>query len=262
VLSLTFALMAVYYATNQQRILGRFLKAKDIRIWIRGGQRKSALRMYAPGLDAMLSQSRQRDGSIGEQDSEQARNQIITPSRPGFVSVLRRLASGIETSDPHDYNPDLSRIGNFKTDIINHCFTPGVASVITISAPQGLLSASLTSLLISLGVYLYFIWHRDLDGAAGHHDSRNVFILYVIGVVVGNYVYSISTLFQDDETRSERQIVEAYLEKYIATHHEVVARWGNHTGRAEDGIPLDRMGNRNGEQTAELQRPQEHATEG
>ena len=29
--------MAVYYATTQQRNMGRLLDAKDIRLWIRGG---------------------------------------------------------------------------------------------------------------------------------------------------------------------------------------------------------------------------------
>ncbi|EDO01032.1 predicted protein [Sclerotinia sclerotiorum 1980 UF-70] len=41
VMSLTFALVAVYYSVAQQRILGRLIKAKDVRNWIRG--RKQAI---------------------------------------------------------------------------------------------------------------------------------------------------------------------------------------------------------------------------
>lgn len=37
VFSLTAALMAVYYATTQQRTMGRLLTVRQVRQWIRGG---------------------------------------------------------------------------------------------------------------------------------------------------------------------------------------------------------------------------------
>jgi hypothetical protein len=84
---------------------------------------------------------------------------------------------------------------NFQLDIIESCFTPSEASVITISAPQMLLSASLLMLLIALGIYLGFLWTRSLDQSAGINDSRSVFITYVVGLAVSGFVYSISQLF-------------------------------------------------------------------
>ncbi|TGO42753.1 hypothetical protein BHYA_0005g00180 [Botrytis hyacinthi] len=36
VMSLTFSLASVYYSLTQQRILGRLIRAKDVRHWIRG----------------------------------------------------------------------------------------------------------------------------------------------------------------------------------------------------------------------------------
>jgi len=71
-------------------------------------------------------------------------------------------------------------------------FLPSAASVLTISAPNMLLSASLNAFLIGLGVYLGFVWTRNLDALAGPHDSRDVFITYVISLAVCYGVYSLS----------------------------------------------------------------------
>ncbi len=50
VLSVTFALMAVYYATTQPRTLGQLLNAKDVRLWIRGGNRQSENGRIVPSV--------------------------------------------------------------------------------------------------------------------------------------------------------------------------------------------------------------------
>jgi hypothetical protein len=72
VLSLTFALMAVYYATTQQRTLGRLLKAKDVRLWIRGGNRQSEAARLVPSINDIITGVRCNRRSSRSQDSEQA----------------------------------------------------------------------------------------------------------------------------------------------------------------------------------------------
>jgi len=57
-----------------------------------------------------------------------------------------------------------------------------------------LLSASLGCILIAFGVYFGFTWTRKLDEDASRDDSRNVFIVYVMGLAVSWLVYSISGL--------------------------------------------------------------------
>ncbi len=59
-------------------------------------------------------------------------------------------------SDPDDYTPD-SSVRDIRSNIIYHCFTPSAACVITIAAPQMLLSSSLAMLLIALGIYFGFM---------------------------------------------------------------------------------------------------------
>jgi hypothetical protein len=151
----------------------------------------------------------------------------------------------------------------FEKDIIRCCFTPSVAFVITISAPQMLLSGCLLMLLTALGIYLGFLWTRSLNTNAGNNDSRSVFITYVVGLAVSGFVYSISQRFQDGEKRPERQIVERYFRGYVDAHPGVVRSWGvnasfdvalaftpilsgNNAGQAEEsqaeqGSPADRQ---------------------
>jgi hypothetical protein len=114
------------------------------------------------------------------------------------------------SSDPDDYTPDLSNIEDIKSNIIYHCFTPSVASVLTISAPQMMLKASLGMLLIGLAIYFGFLWTRNLDTNAGFHDSRNVFITYAAGlaiaVIVYNLYYSFRMMISVPNTRLLKRI--------------------------------------------------------
>ena len=60
---------------------------------------------------------------------------------------------------------------------------PAPSSVVTVSAPGLLLSASLCFLLIGFGIYLGFMWTRTLDDLAGPNDNRDVFIVYIVSLV-------------------------------------------------------------------------------
>ncbi|CAI6090554.1 unnamed protein product [Clonostachys chloroleuca] len=57
---------------------------------------------------------------------------------------------------------------------------PALSSTITVSAPSLLLSSSLLLLLAGMGVFLGFVWSRDLDVDAGVGDNKSVFVVYVV----------------------------------------------------------------------------------
>jgi hypothetical protein len=101
-----------------------------------------------------------------------------------------------------------------------------------------MLTASLGMLLTGLAIYFGFLWTRNLDTNAGFHDSRNVFITYAAGLAIAVVVYNLSLFFQDDDQRSERQIVEAYLDDYLSNHPNAVTRWGLDHPQLENGIQL------------------------
>lgn len=213
--------MAVYYATTQHRTLGRLLSASQVRAWIRGGIGVPERLRIIPSLKQILSESK-RFAVLGELIEN---NIALHP----FLSIL--AFSGL--SDRHHLcDPEEFGVGGvnaisptqIKYSLMRQCFAPGVASVITMSAPQMLLSASLLALLLALGVYLGFVWTRDLDTAAGLYDSRNVFIMYIVGLVVCVLVYSISQLIQNEDSRSEITIIEDYLRDYVHSHPELLRR--------------------------------------
>ncbi|KIM98299.1 hypothetical protein OIDMADRAFT_90904, partial [Oidiodendron maius Zn] len=166
VFSLTSSLIAVYYATTQQRVMGRLLQAKQVRGWIRGR----------------------------------------LPVQKGDSLWQLKISSKFRC-DPADYRPITSDPAKILFEIRDQCFTPSVASVITISAPQILLSASLFALLLALGMYFGFVWTRNLDADAGKDSSRNLLIFYLITLTLCFVVYSVSRLIQDDDARSEGVIL-------------------------------------------------------
>jgi hypothetical protein len=80
---------------------------------------------------------------------------------------------------------------------------PSAAAVLTMSAPGMLLTASLHSFLIAMGIYFGFLWTRNLDDNTGLNDSQSNFVTYVVslGVCYGIYAMSrtVSTCQRDFE---------------------------------------------------------------
>ncbi|APA10841.1 hypothetical protein sscle_07g056110 [Sclerotinia sclerotiorum 1980 UF-70] len=183
VMSLTFALVAVYYSVAQQRILGRLIKAKDVRNWIRG--RKQAI------------------------------NRIFSIE----------IGLELDPCEPDEYTPRISDVREFKKDFERQCFIPSPLSVITLSAPQMLLSGSLCLLLIALGIYLGKFWIRKLDSTESSTDARNVFIFYFIGLYLSGGMYVVLGWFHSKEERSESEIIDGYLHEYLANHPDALSRW-------------------------------------
>lgn len=65
-LSLTSALLAVYYSTTQYRSLGQLLQPEQIRLWIRGGRRNQDLSgRILPTLDQLVRNISQMTGDKG-----------------------------------------------------------------------------------------------------------------------------------------------------------------------------------------------------
>ncbi|KAJ8068877.1 hypothetical protein OCU04_002561 [Sclerotinia nivalis] len=183
VMSLTFALVSVYYSVAQQRILGRLINARDVRDWIRG--------------------------------RKQAVNRIFS-IQVGFE---------LDPCEPDEYTPRSSDIHDFKKDFERQCFIPSPLSVITLSAPQMLLSGSLCLLLIALGIYLGKFWIRELDSTEPSTDARNVFIFYFIGLYIPGGIYVVLGWFHGKEERSESEIIDGYLHEYLASHPDALSRW-------------------------------------
>ena len=69
---------------------------------------------------------------------------------------------------------------------------PAASSILTISGPIMMLSASLNSFLAGFGVYLGIMWTKGLDEDADPGDSHNVFLVYVIGLGVCYCIYALS----------------------------------------------------------------------
>lgn len=132
-------------------------------------------------MGRLLQASQVRAWIRGEPDEE--------PEIPTKESIDRVLGSG--------------RFFWHGRSILNP-FRPSLASVLTISAPQLLLSASLYSFLIGLGVYVSFVWRRQLDPKAGFNDSRNIFITYVVSIAVCEIIYSISAMTQEEVKAGNR----------------------------------------------------------
>ncbi|KAI8938203.1 hypothetical protein NX059_005863 [Plenodomus lindquistii] len=86
---------------------------------------------------------------------------------------------------------------------------PSTASVLTVSAPNMLLSASLNSFLVGLGVYFGQIWIRSLDEDAGDYASRAVFITYIVSLLVCYSIFGLSSLVVAGESyQSEREFLD------------------------------------------------------
>ncbi|KAI0817093.1 hypothetical protein GGR55DRAFT_3257 [Xylaria sp. FL0064] len=72
---------------------------------------------------------------------------------------------------------------------------PPVASVIIVSAPFALLVLALHSFLIGFGIWLGFVWTRNLDPDAAQGGSRAVFITYAVGLGTCYGVYTLTNLY-------------------------------------------------------------------
>ncbi|KAI9641689.1 hypothetical protein NHQ30_009545 [Ciborinia camelliae] len=139
--------------------------------------------------------------------------------------------------EPDDYVPGFSDVRDFKKQFRRQCFVPNPFSVITLSAPQMLLSGSLYLLLVALGIYLGQFWTHELDSTERSTDAKNVFIMYIVGLYLSGGMYAILGWIGNDDNRSDTEIVDGYLNEYLASHPDALARWNVDTHwRLRDGV--------------------------
>jgi len=156
--------------------MGRLLCCSQVRVWIRGA--------------ADTKKNREREKPIAE--------------------LLRAAA---DTKKNYEREQTIKKcIGDGVDDFKTYC--PAIASVIAMSAPSMLLAASLIALLLGFGVYLGFVWRRDLDTAAGSNGNRDVFIVYIAGVVLSFAVYVFSSIVKNDEHGHGNDLLYPCLEDH------------------------------------------------
>ena len=122
-------------------------------------------------------------------------------------------------------------------------FTPSLYAVLTISAPQWLLSASLISLLVAFGTYLGFVWTHKLDKNVDPNDSRNVFVTYLTALGASFFAYSLSNLRgildSTSDFREEHILVLRAAETWIrCNRHEVNLDSTRQEADEENGLHL------------------------
>ena len=151
----------------------------------------------------------------------------IDLTRNGFVFDLTYSPSNdFPPCDPADIDPVDLRGRLIQRELSKRCFRPSISSVITISAPQVLLSTSIATLLVALGVYLGFTWTRNLDSDAGENDSRNVFIMFLVGLLLCVVIYSISGSIKEGEEDGELLIIASNMKIWAMDHRDLVQTWG------------------------------------
>ncbi|GAB1313551.1 hypothetical protein MFIFM68171_03761 [Madurella fahalii] len=91
-----------------------------------------------------------------------------------------RLWMALNDNDDNDDNDDSQNKEEERSEQLLASLAPASSSTITVSAPSLLLSSSLLLLLAGMGVFLGFVWSRDLDVDAGVGDSKSVFVVYVV----------------------------------------------------------------------------------
>jgi hypothetical protein len=63
---------------------------------------------------------------------------------------------------------------------VGHPVIPRLPLVLLLCAPKTFLDYAIVAYVLGLGVYLGFVWQNSLDVDAGHNDSRNIFIVFLI----------------------------------------------------------------------------------
>jgi hypothetical protein len=217
--------MAVFYASRQQRTMGRLLTARQVRRWIRGGGA-----YLEQGHSPLLHWAQKRmEGAIKH-----------NTTAVNSLSVMRSLNRQSLLRDPDELKLDSSMWSNaepriLKRYIIYSCFLPAETSVITLSAQQLLLNLSLLTLLLALFLYLESTWWNELDDG-GVSSALDIFIGYIMAVLFCFLVYSITSFTRTVDVRNELGIIDGYLQECVTEHPDVVEKWGVKPVETEEGL--------------------------
>lgn len=89
---------------------------------------------------------------------------------------------------------------------------PSAATVLTVSAPNALLSLAVHAFLIGFGIYLGFVWTESLDQSSTPSDNRAIFVTYIVGVSVCYSLYALSNIAASGES-DEKVLLGKLLQK-------------------------------------------------
>ncbi|KAI1352397.1 hypothetical protein F5Y01DRAFT_313868 [Xylaria sp. FL0043] len=109
---------------------------------------------------------------------------------------------------------------------------PPVASVIIVSAPFALLVLALHSFLIGFGIWLGYVWTRNLDPDAAPGGSRAVFITYAVGLGTCYTIYTLTNLYGGSQKPLSKWVDE--LEQRIL--HELRSKTARPDRDSEQGV--------------------------
>jgi ankyrin repeat protein len=154
--SLVSSLLAVYYANNQAWKVGYLLLGNKLRKWIRGSSRSQSLNNNIISVRDRDDHIVQLHAGVRDQNLPELLVRVWEPNPASHENLPKLLVESL---------------------------VPAPSSVLAVSAPGLLLAASLCFLLVGFGIYLGFIWTRKLDDLAGPHDSRDVFIIYLVSLL-------------------------------------------------------------------------------
>jgi hypothetical protein len=140
----------------------------------------------------------------------------VPAASKGYLRAIEKKVSsmrehhGATNTEPGEYS--IARLREALTPVP----IPSIYSALLLIMPGLMLNISISTLLTALGLYIGFVWTRELDTAAGPHDWRNVFIFYIIGAVVMICFYFVPSALKDDEIKSHMSLIRA-LERIEGT---------------------------------------------
>jgi hypothetical protein len=98
-----------------------------------------------------------------------------------YAAIVQRKVG--ELYDPSQIRDWLSANKTRGNDVVGREPLASLAAVFILSAPFFMAACAIAFFLTGLYVYLAFVWLRMLDTDAGRNDSRNVFIMALVGLV-------------------------------------------------------------------------------
>lgn len=125
---------------------------------------------------------------------------------------------------PRAYVKDDNYQGSYLAEAVVRSLVPAPSSVLMVSAPGLLLSASLYFLLIGFGIYLGFMSTRVLDDLAGPDDNRDVFIIYLVSLIFCFGLCSIPDAAHDTQESDTVRGTILDNSKNLATRYEMSER--------------------------------------
>jgi len=166
-----------------------------------------------------------------------AGSQVWTMGRLSNADNIRSWIRGSKNGVEHIINEPKSLTDQLHFKSILRSLVPTPSSVLTLSAPRLLLSAALKFLLIGLGIYLGFLWTKKPDISTAPNDNRNVFMIYLVGLVLCYGVYTLSGLDQDERTSATvRTTLARSLAKFQARLQKSMSKRRGRRANGKDKV--------------------------